>query len=388
MFEQSELTAEQEEFRQHVARFVDAEIAPNATKWDRYEADHPYPMHLFRRLGDLGWLGVGFDESIGGSGGGPIERCILYEELSRGSAGVALGIYVHTALAAAALATVASPELVSRLVPLLLAGVATGAWAYAEPDAGADVTQVRLAARRDGGHFVLDGSKTYISNATFADLILVVVRTSGEPGQLRGLSVLAVDGESEGLSRTPMDKLGMRPSELGELHFDGVVVPVDRLVGDLDSGFRQCLAVLSRGRVFAGAMSLGLGRAALEEAVRHVGTREQFGAPLAAKQAVRMTIADMTARLRGVRELVYTTAGKLARGETYDTDASITKLVASEAATWVSERCLHLHGANGYMLDSPAQRFYRDCKINEWGEGANELQREMIFEAVAQGYRP
>jgi len=384
----SELSPAQEEFRSQVARFVEAEITPNATAWDRDESPHPYPMHLFKELGDLGWLGVGFPEDVGGSGGGPVDRCIMFEELAKGSAGAALGIYVHTSLAAAALATVAEPELVAQFVAPLLAGEITGAWAYAEPDSGADVTQVRLAAQRDGDHYVLDGSKMYITNATFADVILVVARTSGEPGKLRGISVFAVDGNSEGLTRSSMPKLGMKPSELAELHFDGCVVSADRLVGELDGGFRQCLAVLSQGRVFAGAMALGLGRAALETAVAHVGTREQFGAPLAAKQAVRMTIGEMTARLHGVRQLVYSAAGKLGRGEPYDTDASIAKLVSSETATWVSERCLHLHGANGYMLDSPAQRFYRDCKINEWGEGANELQREMIFEAVTKGYQP
>ncbi|MCP3990968.1 MAG: acyl-CoA/acyl-ACP dehydrogenase [Actinomycetia bacterium] len=384
----SEPTPEQVEFRSQVARFVESEITPNATAWDRDPADHSYPMHLFGQLGELGWLGVGFDESLGGSGGGPIERCIMFEELARGSAGAALGIYVHTSLAAAGLGAVANPALIERFVPPLLAGTLTGAWAYAEPDAGADVTQVRLSAKRDGDNFVLNGTKMYITNATFADVILVVVRTNGEPGQLSGLSVLAVDGESEGLTRTPMAKLGMRPSEIAELHFDECIVPADRLVGEVDTGFRQCLAVLSQGRVYAGALALGLGRAAMETAVTHVTTRQQFGGPLAAKQAVRLTVAEMTARLRGVRELVYSTATKLAEGEPYDTDASITKLVSSETATWVSERCLHLHGANGYMLDSPAQRFYRDCKINEWGEGANELQREMVFEAVTKGYRP
>ncbi len=384
----SELSPTQQEFRSQVARFVEAEITPNATIWDRDESSHPYPMHLFSQLGELGWLGVGFSESLGGSGGGPVERCIMFEELARGSAGAALGIYVHTSLAAAALANIAEPALAQRFVPQLLAGGLTGAWAYAEPDSGADVTQVRLAAQRDGDHFILNGSKMYITNATFADVILVVARTSEEPGKLRGISVFAVDGESEGLTRTSMPKLGMRPSELAELHFADCVVPADRLVGEVDGGFRQCLAVLSQGRVFAGALALGLGRAALEAAAAHVGTREQFGAPLAAKQAVRMTIGEMTARLRAVRHLVYAAADKLDRGEPYDTDASIDKLVSSETATWVSERCLHLHGANGYMLDSPAQRFYRDCKINEWGEGANEIQREMIFEAVAKGYTP
>lgn len=383
-----ELTSEQEDFRTQVARWVDAEVAPNATAWDRDDSHHPYPMHLFTKLGELGWLGVGFDEAVGGSGGGPVERCLMFEELARGSAGAALGIYVHNSLAAAGLATVAAPELAGRFLPGLLAGEITGAWAYAEPDSGADVTQVRLSARRDGDRFVLNGSKMYITNATFADVILVVARTSGEPGRLAGLSVFAVDGNSRGLTRTPMAKLGMRPSELAELHFDDCTVSADRVVGGIDTGFRQCLTVLSQGRVFAGALGLGLGRAALDAAVTHVANRQQFGAPLAAKQAVRMTIADMTARLRGVRELVYGAAHRLGRGDPHDTDASIAKLVASETATWVSERCLHLHGANGYMLDSPAQRFYRDCKINEWGEGANELQREMIFEAVANGYRP
>lgn len=275
----------------------------------------------------------------------------MLEELAKGSAGAALGIYVQTSLAAAVLANIAEAELAQQLVPQLLSGQMTGAWAH-------------------------------------ADVILVVARTSEEPGKLRGLSVFAVDGNSEGLTRTSLAKLGMRPSELAELHFYDCVVSPDRLVGVLDGGFRQCLTVLSQGRVFAGALALGLGRSALEAAVTHVGTREQFGAPLAAKQAVRMTIGEMTARLRAVRHLVYDAADKLERGEAYDTDASIAKLVSSETATWVSERCLHLHGASGYMLDSPAQRFYRDCKINEWGEGINEIQREMIFEAVSKGYTP
>ena len=381
-------TPEQDALRAEVAKFTASEITPNATRWDVEHADGAYPMHLFTRLGELGWLGIGFDEALGGSGGGPVERCILFEELAYGSAGATLGLYVHTALAAGALATVADPELAGRFVPDLLAGTTTGAWAYAEPDSGADVTRVRLDACRDGDHFVLNGSKMYITNATFADLILVVVRTSGQPGRLGGLSVLAVDGDSDGLTRTPMDKLGMRPSELAELHFADCIVPVDRLVGELDQGFRQCLAILSQGRVFAGALALGLGRAAFDAALAHVGTREQFGAPLAAKQAVRMTVADMATRLHAVRHLVYSAAETLGSGGDYDTEASIAKLVASETATWVSERGLHLHGAQGFMLESPAQRFYRDCKVNEWGEGANELQREMIFEATAKGYRP
>lgn len=381
-----ELDDAQTLLRSEVRRFAESEIAPHATAWDN--ADDTYPRHLFGALGKLGWLGIGFDERFGGSGGGPVEQCILLEELTRASAGAALGIYVHTALASAALAEVASPELAGKLLPSLVSGDTTGAWAYAEPDSGADVTRVRLAAHREGDSFVLNGSKTYITNATFADVLLVVARTSEEPGRMRGLSVFAVDGDTLGLTRTKLHKLGMRPSELGELSFEECVVPAERMVGDLDKGFRQCLVVLSRGRVFGGAMSLGLAGAALEAAVSHVGTRQQFGGPLTQQQAVRFTVADLTLRLRAARKLVYDAAELMAAGRPFDTEASIAKVFASETATWATERALHLHGAQGFMLDSPVQRFYRDCKIFEWGEGTNEVQREMIFRAAAGGYRP
>lgn len=381
----NELSGDQEAFRAEVARFADLHIAPHAGRWD---VEDRYPRELFSRLGKLGWLGVGFAEDHGGSGGGPVERCVLIEELARASAGVALGVYVHTSLAAAALADIATPELRDRFLPGLLTGAVTGAWAYAEPDAGADVTRARLAARRDGDHYVLDGTKLYITNGTFANIILVVARTAEQPGKLHGLSVLAVDGDTPGLVRTPMAKVGMRPSELAELHFDGCRVPAHRLVGDQDRGFQQCLTVLSRGRVYGGALALGLAGAALNAATTYVTAREQFGGPLTRLQAVRFTLADMAARLRAARALVYGAAAAMAAGRNADTDASIAKLVASEAATWIAERAMHLHGAAGFMLDSPAQRYYRDCKILEYGEGANELQREMIAKALVAGFRP
>ncbi len=380
-----ELTDAQGEFRAEVARFAAAEVAPHVAEWDDAEA---YPRHLFPVLGKLGWLGVGIDESLGGSGGGPVERCILIEEMARVSPGVALGAYVHMVLAAGALAVVASPELAAEHLPDLLAGDRVGAWAYAEPDSGADVTQVRLRARRDGDRFVLDGTKLYITNATFADDILVVARSAEEPGTLRGLSVLLVDGDTPGLTRSPMRKLGMRASETAELHFDGCRVAADRLVGGEGSGFRECLAVLTEGRIYGGALACGLARGALDAAVSHVMTREQFGGPLGLQQAVRFHVADMTARLRGARSLVYEAAAALAAGRLVSADASVAKLVASETATWIAERALHLHGAQGFMMESPVARYYRDCKVLEYGEGANEIQREMIFKAVAGGYRP
>lgn len=379
-----EFTPEQNEFRAQVARFVKAEIAPKAQAWSREDR---FPREIPLKLGELGWLSVSFDPAFGGAGGA-VERSILIEELAKGSPGVALGVYVHSALAAAALAQAGSRALAGRFVPEMLAGRCLGAWAYAEPDSGADVTQVRLAARRKGGDFVLAGEKAYITNGTCADLIMVVARTGGEPGKLGGLSVFAVDGETPGLVRRPMAKLGMQPSELGALHFDECVVPAERIVGEVDHGFRACLSVLSRGRVFGGALALGIAGAAFETALAHVGVRCQFGAPIAAKQAVRFALADMVARLAAARALVYAAARTMDAGRPFDAGASLAKLVASEAATWIAERALHVQGAQGYLLDSAAQRYYRDCKVVEWGEGVNELQREMIFEAAVAGYRP
>ncbi|MEZ5174992.1 MAG: acyl-CoA dehydrogenase family protein [Acidimicrobiia bacterium] len=380
-----ELTSDQTAFRDEVERFVASEIAPHVREWEL--ADR-YPVELFKRLGDLGWLGIGIPEEAGGSGGGAVERCILFEELSVASAGVALGIYVHAVLAGGALALVASDELRNSALPGVLTGSTIGAWAYAEPDSGADVTRVRLAAKTTGDTFTLNGSKLYITNGTIADLILVVARTSGEPGSLAGISVFAVDGDTPGLTRTEMDKLGMDPSKLGELHFDDVKVPSSRLVGRVDEGFRQCLPVLSQGRIFGATLALGIGRAALDAAVSHTRTREQFGGPMSELQAVRFTLADMAARLVASRNLVYDAAGMLDAGSPYDTEASIAKLVASETTTWLAERAMHLHGAQGYMMESPVQRYYRDCKIIEYGEGANEVQREMIFTALTKGWRP
>jgi len=380
-----EFTDEQRVFRAEVERFAESEIIPNVREWEEVKS---YPLELFRRLGSFGWLGIGVPEEFGGSGGGAIERSILFEELSRASAGVALGIYVHAVLGGGALRIVASEELRDAYLSGILSGETISAWAYAEPDSGADVTRVRLSARRDGDTFILNGSKLYITNGTIADLIMVVARTSAEPGSLGGISVFGVDGGSSGLTRRSMDKLGMHPSDLGELHFEDVVVSADRLVGDEDAGFRQCLPVLSQGRIFGATLSLGIGRAAIDAATAHVQEREQFGGPLTKQQSVRFNIADMTARLTAARTLVYDAAALLDAGKPYETEASIAKLVASEAGTWIAERAMHLHGAQGYMMESPVQRYYRDCKIIEYGEGANEVQREMIFEAVTRGWRP
>ena len=369
------LDSDQLQFQESVRAFVDKEIVPNATAWDLEER---YPQELFRRFGELGWLGVGFPEEQGGSGGGAVHYALLCRELARGSAAIALGFYVHTALAATAVLKLGNDEQKKRLLPPALAGEQIGCWAYAEPGAGADVSTVATRAVRDGDGYVLNGTKLYITNSPFADFMIVVASTDPDQG-LKGLSVFVVDAENEGVQvNAPLAKLGMGASEMAEIVFDNCRVPVDALLGAESGGFIQALKVLTLGRIASGAFSTGLATAAVQEASAYCSNRVQFGQPLVKHQFVRFTLADMATRLEAGWQLTLMTARLVDAGAPHDKEASMAKLFASEACTWICERTLHLCGAQGYMRESAAQRFYRDCKVGELGEGTSEIQRETI----------
>ena len=369
------LGEDQRQFREAVRVFVEREIAPNATRWDRAET---YPVELFPRLGKLGWLGTAFPESLGGSGGGAVHYALMCAELARGSAAIALGIYVHTALAAAALLHLGNESQQQRYLPRLLRGEIIGCWAYAEAGAGADVSTVATRALRDGNEYVLDGAKLYITNSPFADLMVVVAATRPGDG-LKGLSVFAVERGTPGMRvGSPLNKLGMGASPMAEIVFDNCRVPEASRLGAEHRGFMQALKVLSLGRVASAAFGVGLGQAALETVTAYAGNRVQFGQAIAKHQFVRFTLADIATRLEAAWQLTLHAARLIDAGLPFDREASMAKLFASEACTWACERALHFSGAQGYMRESPAQRFYRDCKVLELGEGTSEVQREMI----------
>jgi len=369
------LLADERQFRDSVRAFVDREIVPHATRWDLEER---YPRELLRRFGELGWLGTGFPEGYGGSGGGAVHYALLCAELARGSAAIALGLYVHTALAAAAVLHLGDEAQKRRLLPAALRGERIFCWAYAEAGAGADVSTVRTRARRDGEEYVLDGAKLYITNATFADTLVVVASTAPEQG-VKGLSLFVVERDRPGVSvGAPLKKLGMGASEMAEIVFAGCRVPAANLLGEEHRGFVRAMKVLSLGRVASAAFGVGLGRAALEAATAYAHERVQFGGPLAKQQFVRFTLADMATRLEAAWQLTLHAARLIDAGQPFDREASMAKLFASEICTWTCERALHLCGAQGYMRESAAQRFYRDCKVLELGEGTSEIQRETI----------
>ncbi len=370
------LSIEQVQFAESVRSFVEAEITPNATAWDLQES---YPKELFQKFGELGWLGVTVPEAYGGTGGGSVLYALLCAELARGSAGIALGFYVHTALAGAALVHLGDEAQRKRWLPKIVTGVKVGCWAYAEPNAGADVSSVKTRAVPDGDDYVINGTKMYITNAPFADFMIVVAMTNPELG-LKGMSVFIVDSDTPGVRvNKPLKKLGMGASEMAEIVFEDCRIPAENRLGPEETGFIRALKVLTLGRIASAAFGVGLGRAAMQESQSYCQRRIQFGGPLTTNQFVRFTLADMATRLEAAWQLCLHSARLADADLPHDQEASMAKLFATETCTWACERALHLCGAEGYMKESPVQRFYRDCKVLEIGEGTSEIQRETIF---------
>jgi len=370
---------EQRQLQRSVREFVSKEIEPIAAECD---ATEHFPVELFRKLGDLGYLGLVFPEEVGGSGGSNLDYAILCEELAFGSAGIALGIYVHMALACSALDAFGSAELKQTWLSPALRGEKIGAWAFAEAGAGSDAGSVATRAVESGDDYILNGSKLFITNGPIADFLVVVASTNPEQ-RLKGLSLFLVDRNQPGFRvARSMSKLGVRASEMGELVFEDCHVPRENMIGREHRGFLDALRTLTLGRIASAAFATGVARAAFEATVAHARERVQFGKPIGSFQAVRFGIADMAVQIEAARLLCHRAAIAADRGLPHSREASIAKLHATEACTRIVERALHYNGAAGFMSESPIQRFYRDSKVFELGEGSSELQRDMIAREI------
>jgi len=366
---------EQRELQRALREFVSKEIAPIAAKCDSEER---FPVKLFPQLGKLGYLGLSFPEEVGGTGGSNLDYAILCEELAYGSAGIALGIYVHMALACAALEAFGNETLKKTWLPAALSGEKIGAWAFAEAGAGSDAGSIatRAVANEDG--YTLDGSKLFITNGPIADFLVVVASTAPEQ-KLKGLSLFLVERDRPGFRvAKSLSKLGVRASEMAELVFEDCRVPPENLIGRENHGFLDAIRTLTIGRIASAAFATGVARAAFEATLTYAGQRVQFGQPIGSFQAVRFGIADMAVQIEAARLLCHRAAVAADRGLPHGREANMAKLYATEACTRIVERALHYNGAAGFMSESPIQRFYRDCKVFELGEGSSELQREMI----------
>ena len=373
------LSDEQRELRRAVREFAAKEIVPIAAECDAAER---FPTHLFPRLGELGYLALGYPEEFGGSNGSNLDSSILWEELSYGSAGIALGFYVHTAMACRTLEHFGSDAIQQNWLLPALRGEHIGGWAFAEAGAGSDAGSVATRAVSDGDSYVLNGSKLFITNGPIADFLIVVASTAPEHG-IKGLSLFLVECDRPGFQvAASLSKLGVRASEMGELLFEDCRVPVANLLGRENRGFLDALKTVTQGRIASAAIAVGLSRAALDATVQHAKDRVQFGQPIGSFQAVGFGIADMATQIEAARLMCHRAAVAADRGLSHSREASMAKLFATSACTKIVERALHYNGAAGFMSESPVQRYYRDCKVFELGEGSNELQRNMIARDV------
>ena len=373
------LSDEQRELRRAIREFTAKEIAPIAAECDATER---FPVHLFPKAGELGYLGLGYPEDLGGTGGTNLDYSILWEELAYGSAGIALGLYVHTAMACRALERFGSESIKQDWLIPALRGERIGGWAFAEPGAGSDAGAVATRAVADGDDYILSGSKLFITNGPIADFLIVVASTNPEQ-RIKGLSLFMVECDRPGFRvAASMSKLGVRASEMGELVFEDCRIPATNLLGRKDRGFLDALNMLTLGRIASAAIVSGLSRAALDATIRHANDRVQFGQKIGSFQAVAFGIADMATQIEAGRLMCHRAAIAADRGLPHSREASMAKLFATEACTKIVERALHYNGAAGFMSDSPIQRYYRDCKVFELGEGSSELQRNMIAREV------
>jgi alkylation response protein AidB-like acyl-CoA dehydrogenase len=368
-------TPEQREFRRSVAAFCQREIAPIAPACD---ASGQFPVHLFPVLGRLGYLGVQFPPEWGGAGQGHVTYAILAEELGRASAGIALGFYVHVALALTAIAAFGTPAQKARYLRPGIAGEKIGAWAFAEPGAGSDPGAIACRADRTAAGYRITGTKLFTTNGPFADFVVVTAATL--PGQgTRGLSLFLVDRGLPGFTvGRRIETLGMRAAQTAELVFEGCEVPAEGLLGEENRGAATAMQTLTAGRITAAAYALGTGRAALDATLAYVKERRQFGQPVGTFQGVQWMLADMATALEAARLLTYQAAWLADQGLPHVREASMAKLFATETATRLAGDALQLHGGYGYTMESPIQRLYRDVKLFEIGEGTSQIHRNII----------
>jgi acyl-CoA dehydrogenase len=366
---------EHELLREQVARFLAREVEPFADVWER---DGMVPREVLRKLGEAGLLGLMFEPEHGGGGADAMSNLVFAEALSASlSAGFVITVLVHTDMAGPHLHHAGTAAQKARWMPGITSGRTITAVAITEPGAGSDVAGLRTRARRDGEHWVLDGSKIFITNGVHADLYFVAARTG--PGR-HDISMFAVENGTPGLRvGRQLDKTGWRASDTAELFFDECRISADQLLGEEGKGFRAVMKNFQTERIALGAMAVAAARHAIRLTLEHVRTRQAFGEPLWAKQSVRQKIAMLDARVRAARTYLYHCAWRVTQGHDVVQDVSLLKALTGELANEVTYACQQLHGGMGYMTGTPIERLWRDARVLAVGGGATEV---MLDEAA------
>jgi len=378
-----DLSQDQQAIRDMVRDFARNEIAPAAGGWDEAET---FPEELFRKLGELGMLGVLVPEEYGGAGLGYVEYVAILEEIGAADGSVGLGVAAHNSLCTNHIYTFGSEEQRRRYLPKLASGEWMGAWGLTEPLAGSDAGGTRTTARREGDGWVLNGEKTFITHASVGRVAVVMARSQPEKEKHHGISAFIVPLDTPGVRPGKKErKLGMRASDTATLVMEDCRIPADHLLGEEGEGFIQAMKILDGGRISIAALALGIARGALDAALAYAPVREQFGRPIASSQMIRAKLADMGTMVEAARLLTYKAAVLKDRGQTVTRESSMAKVYASEVAVKVAEEAIQIFGGYGYTRDYPVERAWRDAKLCTIGEGTSEIQRLVIARELLRG---
>ncbi|MCA0757915.1 acyl-CoA dehydrogenase [Paenibacillus sp. N4] len=370
-----DLTAEQAMIRDLIRDFADAEVAPGAVERDRTGV---FPVEIFEKLAKLGLMGLPFSEKYGGGGADTVSFAIVVEELSRVCASTGITYSAHISLGGAPLDRFGTEEQKAKYLTPICSGEYLGAFGLTEPDAGSDAGGTRTAAVRDGDRWIINGTKCFITNASYARNLVLTAVTDRSKGT-NGISAFIVPTDAPGFAVSERyEKMGLHASNTTELVLDQVTVPEENLLGVEGSGYKQFLAVLDGGRIGIGAMAVGLAQGAFDKALGYAKQRKQFGQPLSAFQAIRFKLADMAMNIEAARNMVYKAAWLKDQGRGFKKEAAMAKLFASEMCMKVCDQAVQIHGGYGYMREYEVERFMRDAKLLEIGEGTSEIQRMVI----------
>ncbi|GAA0197180.1 acyl-CoA dehydrogenase family protein [Cytobacillus oceanisediminis] len=368
------LTDEQASFRALARDFLDREVVPHRAAWDRAES---VDLAIIPKLGEIGFFGLTIPEEYGGVGGDYVTYVLAAEELGRADSAIRGIVSVSSGLFGTSVLQHGTEEQKQRWLPDIAAGRTLGCFGLTEPGTGSDAGNLRTRARRDGDDWVIDGSKIFITNGTWADVALVFARTSDDGP--RGVSAFLVPTDTPGFEATEVKgKLGLRGQATAALSFDGVRVPADALLGEEGKGFKIAMQTLDKGRVTIAASCVGIVQGCLEETVKYTGEREQFGRPIASFQLVQEMIADMSVDADAARLLTWRAADLMQRGEPFGTAASKAKLFASEAAVRASNLAVQAFGGYGFIDEYPVQKYLRDARVMTLYEGTSQVQKLLI----------
>ncbi|OQP06196.1 acyl-CoA dehydrogenase [Geobacillus sp. 46C-IIa] len=369
-------TIEHEMLRKTVRSFVEKEITPYVEVW---EQSGEFPKKIIKRMGDLGFLGLRYPKEVGGQGWDYFASIVFAEEMAHcGCGGVPMAVAVQTDMATPPIMQFGNEDQKERFLKPAIKGEKLAAIGITEPNHGSDVASIQTRAYRDGNEWVINGSKMFITNGPRADFITLVVRTSDQPGH-KGISLILVEMDRPGISISrKLNKVGMRSSDTAEIVFDHVRVPYENLLGEEGNGFKQIMWELQGERLISAAAAIGIAEYAYEFAYRYAKERKQFGKPIAHFQVISHLLAEMKTEIEVCREMTYAVAYRFSRGEVPSKEISMVKLACAQMAHWVADRALQICGGNGYMMEFPIQRIWRDTRLYRIGAGTDEIMKEII----------